>query len=59
MSFNKISRARNLLNEAQLSVGCIHLNPTLHADELKMLVDIHQLIEKAMALLDAKKEERK
>jgi hypothetical protein len=54
MAFNKISRARNLLNEAQLNIACIRLNPTQHADELKILTDVYRLIENVMALLNAK-----
>ena len=53
MSFNKISRARNLLKEARASIGKIQLDPEVHGALLIMLLGMNDALAEAIATLDA------
>jgi hypothetical protein len=50
MSF-KISRARNLLNEARGSIGKIQLDPEVYGSLLILLVGVNDSLEEAVAIL--------
>jgi hypothetical protein len=52
MSFNKISRARNLLNDARRSLGGVHLNPDRHYAVLSKIFGAYRALGEAIALLD-------
>jgi hypothetical protein len=53
MSFNKISRARNLLNEARESIGKIQLDPEVYGSLLVLLIGGNDSLEEAVAILAA------
>jgi hypothetical protein len=53
MSFNKISRARNLLNEARESIGKIQLDPEVYGSLLSLLVGVNDSLVDAVAILGA------
>ena len=53
MSFNKISRARNLLNEARESIGNVRLDPEVYGSLLILLVGVNDSLEEAVAILAA------
>ena len=53
MSFNKISRARNLLNEARESIGNVRLDPEVYGSLLILLIGANESLEEAAAILEA------
>jgi len=53
MSFNKISRARNLLNEARESIGNVILDPEVYGSLLILLCEMINSLEEAVAILAA------
>lgn len=52
MGFNKISRARNLLNEARKTIGEIRVDPEVHGPVLILLMGISDSLKKAVAILE-------
>ena len=55
MSFNKNSYARNQLNEARESIGKIQLDPEAYGSFLITLVGVHDSINEAIAILEARR----
>jgi len=53
MSFNKISRARNLLDEARESIGKTRLDPEVHGALLSLILGVHASLEEAITILEA------
>jgi hypothetical protein len=53
MSYNKISRARNLVNEARESIGKIQLNLEVHGPLLILLIRANESLEEAAVILEA------
>ena len=53
MSFNKISRARNLLKEARAALGKIQLDPEVHGALLIMILGMDDGLAEAIATLEA------
>jgi hypothetical protein len=53
MSYNKISRARNLLNEARGAIGEIKLDPEVHRSVLILIIGVYDSLGEAVAILSA------
>jgi hypothetical protein len=53
MGYNKMSRTRNLLNEARESIGRIKLDPEVCGPLLILLVGVRASLEDAVAILEA------
>jgi hypothetical protein len=53
VSFNKISRARNLLNKARESIGNVQLDPEVYGSLSILLVGVNDSLEEAVAILPA------
>jgi hypothetical protein len=51
MSYNAISRARNLLNEARGTIGKIQLDPGVYGPLLIMLVEVNDRLGEMIASL--------
>ncbi len=52
MSFNKISRARNLLSDARRSIGDVRLNCERHAVVILKIAEACRIVDEAIAILD-------
>jgi hypothetical protein len=53
MGYNKISRTRNLLNEARGTIGKIQLDPEVYGPLLILLIGVCDSLEDAVAILGA------